>query len=132
MAKRLVDNKMRMEVWSGTSQDATLWDVASTRLAGVPEMYADGDVYMMRAFGKWLEVGLIICFCPTSVLLRLEVIKCPTMGDDLAWCGGTLTHSGTDAQTNVRFRPTLKIHVCISSEGGRVAHDVGGLIFYSG
>ncbi len=48
------------------------------------------------------------------------------MGDDLAWCGGTLTHSGTDAQTDVRFRPTLKRHVCISSEGGRVAHDVGG------
>ena len=53
MAKRLVDNKMRMEVWSGTFQNATLWDVASTRLAVVPEMYADGGVYMMRAFGKW-------------------------------------------------------------------------------
>ena len=53
MDKRLVDNKMRMEVWSGTFQNATLSDVASIRLAGVPEMYADGDVYMMRAFGKW-------------------------------------------------------------------------------
>ena len=31
--------------------------------------------------------------CPTSVLLQLEVIKCPTMGYDLAWCGGTSTHS---------------------------------------
>ena len=43
---------MRVEVWSGTFQYATLWDVASTRLAGVPEMYADGAVYMMRAFGS--------------------------------------------------------------------------------
>ena len=64
--------------------------------------------------------------CPKSVLLQLEVIKCPTMGCDLAWCGGIFTHSGTDAQTDVRFRPTLKRHVCTSSEGGRVAHDVGG------
>ena len=27
---------------SGTVQDATLWDVAPTRLAGVPQMYANG------------------------------------------------------------------------------------------
>ena len=45
MAKRLVGNEMRLEVWSGTFQDAVLWDV--------PEMYANGGVYMMRAFGKW-------------------------------------------------------------------------------
>ena len=67
-----------------------------------------------------------VFFCPTSVLLRLEAIKCPTMGDDSAWYGGTVAHSDTDVQTDVRFRPTLKRHVCVSSEGGRVAHDVGG------
>ena len=53
MAKRFVGNEMRLEVWSGTFQDATLWDVAPTRLAGVPEMYANGGVYMMRPFGNW-------------------------------------------------------------------------------
>ena len=58
---------MGVEVWSGTLQDATLWDVASTRLACVPEMYADGAVYMMRAFGSGGRFGPIIA-CPTSVL----------------------------------------------------------------
>ena len=64
--------------------------------------------------------------CPTSVLLQLEVIKCPTMGYDLAWCGGTSRHRGTDVQTDVRFPADLKRYACISSESGRVAHDAGG------
>ena len=55
---------------------------------------------LRKFFGERLGSSLL---CPTSVLLQLEVIKCPTMGYDLAWCGGTLTHSGTDAQTDVRF-----------------------------
>ena len=39
--------------------------------------------------------------------------------------------SGTDAQTNVRFRPTKKKKTCVSrSESGRVAHDVGGLEYH--
>ena len=73
---------MRVEVWSGTFQYATLWDVASTRLAGVPEMNADGAVYMMRAFGSGGRFGLIIA-CPKSVLTVLEVTAA-TMGYDLA------------------------------------------------
>ena len=36
-------------------------------------------------------------------------------------------HSGTDAQTDVRLRANYKKNMCASrSEGGRVAHDVGG------
>ena len=39
--------------------------------------------------------------------------------------GGTLTHKSTVAQSDVQFRST--IYTCVSrSEGGRVAHDVGG------
>ena len=51
---------MRVEIWSGTLQYATLRDVASPRLAGVPEVYADGVVYMMRAFGSGGRFGLVI------------------------------------------------------------------------
>ena len=51
---------MRVEVLSGTFQYATLWDVAPPRLAGVPEMYSGGFVYMMRAFGSGGRFGLII------------------------------------------------------------------------
>ena len=113
MAKRLVDNEMWVEVWSGTFQYATLWDVASTRLAGVPEMYADGAVHMMRAFGSGGRFGLIIA-CPMSGLPLLEVIAA-TMGYDLAVVvEGLSMHSGTDAQTDVRFWPTIKRQVCIS------------------
>ena len=60
---------MRVRVWSGTFQFATLWDVASTCLAGVPEMYADGVVCMMRAFGSGGRLGLIIA-CPMSAVAR--------------------------------------------------------------
>ena len=82
MAKHLVDNEMRVEVWNGTFQYATLWDVASPRLAGVPETYADGVVYMFRAFGSGGRFGSSL-ICPISVLPLLEVIAA-TMGYDLA------------------------------------------------
>ena len=74
-----IGQTMRVEV---TFQCATLWDVASTKLAGVPEMYADGAVYMMRACCSGGRFGPIIA-CPMSVLALLEVIAA-TMGDDLA------------------------------------------------
>ena len=90
------------------------------------QMYADGGVYMMRAFGRWERLG-------SSFLSH----KCPAEarghevshegGHDLAWCEGTVAHRDTDVQTDVSFRPTQKeSHMCISSEGGRVAHDAGG------
>ena len=60
---------------------------------------------LRKFFGERLGSSWL---CPTSVLLQLEVIKCSTMGYDLAWCGGTLTHSGTDAQTDVRFPADFK------------------------
>ena len=47
-------------MWTTKCGYATLRDVASPRLAGVPEMYADGVVYMMGAFGSGGRFGLII------------------------------------------------------------------------
>ena len=68
LAERLVDDEMRVEIWC---KNAAVCDAAGRRfrLAGVPEMYADGCVCMMRAFGKWIEVGLIIALshsCPAN------------------------------------------------------------------
>ena len=46
-------------------------------------------------------------FCPTCVLLLLEVIKCPTMGYDLAWCGASFWS-----------------HLCpAAARGHKVSHD---------
>ena len=45
-------------------------------------MYADGTVYMMRAFGSGGRFGPIVA-CPMSVLPLLEVIAA-TLGYDLA------------------------------------------------
>ena len=59
---------------------------------------------LRKFFGERLGSSLL---CPTSVLLQLEVMKCSTMGYALAWCGGILTHSGPDAQTDVRFSGRL-------------------------
>ena len=59
------------------------------------------------------EVGLIIALSHKC----LAAARGHKVSRD-AWCGGSLTHSGKDAQTDVRFRPALKRHVCISSEAG--------------
>ena len=45
---------------------------------GVLKMYADGGVYMMRAFSRWERLGSSLY--PTSALLKLEVMKWPTRG----------------------------------------------------
>ena len=68
---------------------------------------------MMRAFGIGGRVGPII-FCPKSVLSLLGVIAA-TLGYDLAVVEeGPSTHKSTDAQSDVQFRPTINIHLCIS------------------
>ena len=42
------------------------------------------------------------------------------------WEGGTVAHRDTDVQTDVFIPANLKrSHLCISSEGGRVAHEEG-------
>ena len=73
------------------------------------------DARLWQIVRSWAHHG----FCSTCVLLQLEVIKCPTKDYDLAWYGGTLTHTGTDVQTGVRSRPTSKdTHVSHLRVGG--------------
>ena len=63
MAERLVDDEIRVEIWCGTLQYATLRDVAISRLADLPEMHADIVLCMMRAFGSGGRFGPIIALC---------------------------------------------------------------------
>ena len=69
MAKRLVDNKMLLGVWTGTFQDATMWDVPPTWLKRVCQRCTRMEVCTkcaLLASGERLG----------SVLLQLEVITC--------------------------------------------------------
>ena len=67
LAERFVDDEMRVEIWCDTLQYATPRGVASPRLAGVPEVCADGVVCRMCAFGSGGRLGPIIALshrCP--------------------------------------------------------------------
>ena len=76
MAKRLVGNEMRLEVWErhGSGCNAV---VCRSKQAGGCATDVRKWRYMMRAFGKWREVGLIMALSHNG-LAAAEVLKCPT------------------------------------------------------
>ena len=103
--------------WSARSYPD--WEMSERRLANVLQMYADGGVYMMRAFGRWERLGssFLSHTCPAEA-----------RGHEVSHEGAhDLACRDTDDQTDVSFRPTQQeSHMCTSSEGGRAVHEEGG------
>ena len=60
MAERFLDDEMRVEIWCGTLQSATVRDVVVSWLADVSEVHTKRVVGMMRAFGSGGRSGPII------------------------------------------------------------------------
>ena len=82
-------------------------------------MYASGGVYMMRAF----EVGPIIAL--SHKCLAAARSHKVSHGEAMTWRGveGLYRTEVQMVRQTCDFRPTFKRDACISSEGGRVAHD---------